>query len=44
MICSSRGSIAVTAVLGGLLWQEKYDQRSLTGLVCAAVALVAINV
>jgi drug/metabolite transporter (DMT)-like permease len=40
----SAGSIAVTAVLGGLLWQEKYEGRSVAGLVLAAIALVAINV
>ncbi len=39
----SAGSIALTAVLGGLLWGERYGKRSLTGLAMAALALVAIN-
>lgn len=40
----SVGSIAVAAILGWILWQERYDIRSLSGLSLAALALVAINI
>lgn len=39
----SAGSIAVTALLGGVLWRERYDRRTIVGLVLAALAVVAIN-
>ena len=39
----SAGSIALSVVLGALLWHERHGLRAVIGLVLAAVALVAIN-
>lgn len=39
----SAGSIALSVVFGTLLWHERHGLRAVTGLVLAAVALVAIN-